>query len=110
MEGRPPLDTLHDLGYTGDPAIAVFLPFLPDEISTYLMAVCHPEDGIDLLAHYKLPHYLLVQISGLISPCCNLAYRAVTKFMIELLVGGWHQVTKTVSSLCLAVRTNSIKQ
>jgi transposase len=53
MGDQPPLDKLHDLGYTGDPAIAVFPPFLLDDISTYLTMACHPEDGIDLLAQYK---------------------------------------------------------
>lgn len=54
MDGQPPLDKLRDLGYTGDPAIAIFPPFLLDDISTYLTMACHPEDGIDLLAQYNL--------------------------------------------------------
>jgi len=53
MDGQPPLDKLRALGYTGDPAIAVFPPFLLDDISTYLTMACHPEDGIDLLAQYN---------------------------------------------------------
>jgi hypothetical protein len=52
MDGRSPLDKLRDLGYTADPAIAIFPPFLLDDISTYLTTACHPQDGIDLLAHY----------------------------------------------------------
>jgi hypothetical protein len=54
MDGQPPLDKLRDLGYTGDPAIAIFPPFLLDDISTYLTMACHPEDGIDLLAQYTV--------------------------------------------------------
>ncbi|MGD2144620.1 MAG: helix-turn-helix domain-containing protein, partial [Anaerolineae bacterium] len=52
MKGQPPLDKLCDLGYIGNPAIAIFPPFLLDDISTYLTMACHPEDGIDLLTHY----------------------------------------------------------
>ncbi|MEA3377183.1 MAG: hypothetical protein U9R72_13415 [Chloroflexota bacterium] len=54
MDGQPPLDKLRDLGYTDDPAIAIFPPFLLDDISTYLTMACHPEDGIDLLAQYNV--------------------------------------------------------
>lgn len=53
MDGCTPLDKLRDLGYTGDPAIAIFPPFLLDDISTYLTMACHPVDGIDLLAQYS---------------------------------------------------------
>jgi hypothetical protein len=52
MDEQPPLDKLRDLGYTGDPAIAVFPPFLLDDVGTYLTMACHPEDNIDLLAQY----------------------------------------------------------
>jgi len=55
MDGQTPLDKLRNLGYTGDSAIAIFPPFLLDDISTYLTMACHPEDGIDLLTHYKAP-------------------------------------------------------
>jgi len=59
MDGQTPLDKLRNLGYTGDSAIAIFPPFLLDDISTYLTMACHPEDGIDLLTHYtNRPHIL----------------------------------------------------
>jgi len=64
MDGQPPLDKLRHLGYTGDPAIAIFPPFLLDDISTYLTMACHPEDGIDLLAHYSFERRRITEKEG----------------------------------------------
>lgn len=55
MDGRSPLAMLQDLSYTGHQAIAAFPPVLLDDMSTDLLMACDPEDGNDLLAHYKVP-------------------------------------------------------
>jgi hypothetical protein len=71
MDDLSPLDKLRDLGYTGDPAIATFPPFLLDDISTYLTMACHPKDGIDLLAQYSKQSdwHLAKPPLGCRSPC-----------------------------------------
>lgn len=52
MEKQPPLVRLHHLGYTGDPAIAVFPTILLDTISIDLLLACDPQGGHDVLAYY----------------------------------------------------------
>jgi len=54
MDGRTPLAVLQSLGYTDQEAIASLPPVLLDNISTDLLLACDPQDGIDLLAHYKM--------------------------------------------------------
>ncbi|MGQ9586397.1 MAG: hypothetical protein ACUVXG_13490, partial [Anaerolineae bacterium] len=53
MEQQPPLAALRRLGYTGPDQIALFPPILLDAISADFVLACNPEDGNDLLAHYR---------------------------------------------------------
>ncbi len=52
MNGRTPLAVLQSLGYTGDPAVAIFPPVLLGKLGTDLLMACDPVNGIDLLAYY----------------------------------------------------------
>jgi len=54
MNGRTPLAVLQSLGYTGDPAVAIFPPVLLGKLGTDLLMACDSVNGIGLLAHYRI--------------------------------------------------------